>query len=133
MISLLIGLSLVLTKETVSEEIKEPPKPKTEIATTTLKILTPEGFLRDKAKEYGLDPDMVVEIAKCESSLKPDAVSPTHDYGLLQVNRKAHLSTMEKQGLNIYDWQDSAEYGLQLMKKEGVRPWKYSAHCHGYR
>lgn len=117
------------SNETVTEtEIKTAPI--IEVATTT--PINPETYLRRKSTEYGLNPDMVVKIAKCESSLKPNAVSPTHDYGLLQVNRKVHNGSMQERGLSIYKWEDSTAYGLELMQKEGVRPWRASAHCHGY-
>lgn len=137
MISLIIGISLLLKlNETAIETVEE--KPKTEIkiertienATTTSE--TPEAYLRSKSIEYGLDPDMVIKIAKCESSLNPNAVSHTNDHGLLQVNFAAHNGSMQEMGLNIYSAEDSTEYGLRLMQKEGVRPWKASAHCHGY-
>lgn len=128
MISLIIGISLLFKQEVKAETVIN----ETEIIIASTTLDTPELYLREKAREYGLDEEMVVKIAKCESSLNPNVVSKTGDHGLLQINYSAHNLSMQAAGLDIYNAEDTVEYGLKLMKQQGVKPWKYSAHCHGY-
>lgn len=72
----------------------------------------------------------MVSIAKCESGLKQFkadgsvVVSPTHDYGIMQVNRKVWHATAEKMGL---DYQNNIHDNLKLARHiyqvQGVTAW----------
>lgn len=65
-----------------AKELEEPQeiKLKVEIDWTTERI---EQLIRDTFPET---PNTAVAVAKCESGLKPDAIGPTLDYGVFQVN-----------------------------------------------
>jgi len=72
----------------------------------------------------------MVAIAKCESGLKQFkadgsvVVSPTHDYGLMQINRKTWHETSIKMGL---DYQNNMLDNLKLARHiydvQGVTAW----------
>ncbi len=74
-------------------------------------------------------PNLMVEIARCESGLKPDAVSPTGDYGLLQINLKAHGERLEELGLDPLNLQDNLTYARMLYDNRGTDDWYMSEHC----
>lgn len=42
------------------------------------------------AQRYGLDPSLFAAVISCESGWNPTAVSPTRDYGIVQVHLSAH-------------------------------------------
>ena len=90
-------------------------------------------FLIDEAKKRQLDPVAVLKIVQCESNFQKEVVSPTHDYGLFQINRKAHSTSMQAKGYSIYKWEDTVAYGFDLMEKQGYQPWYMSIKCHGYK
>ena len=53
----------------------------------------------------------------------------SRDYGPLQVNDSYHAEEMRKQGKDITNQFHSLEYGLELMKQEGTKPWNASRKC----
>ena len=47
------------------------------------------AVIEQVSAEYALDPALLLSIAKTESSCRPGAINQkTHDYGLMQINRK---------------------------------------------
>jgi len=48
------------------------------------------GLVGERSVETGLPARILAAVAIVESSCNPNAVSPTGDYGLFQVNAKAH-------------------------------------------
>ena len=87
--------------------------------------------------KMGLDETLVRKVIKCEGSVygglthenKRKGVVWSRDWGPLQVNDFYHQSNMEKLGMDIHDDFDSLEYGLMLMKTQGLSPWKASKSC----
>lgn len=70
-----------------------PPSP----APATAQAKTPreiEALIRRMATEYGVDPDLAVRVAVCESSLNPRARNVNRagsvDRGLYQINNRYH-------------------------------------------
>jgi len=88
--------------------------------------------------KYNVASSTVRAVAKCESSMYgsatnknrlPDGSVWSTDYGPLQINDYFHKDTMAKMGLDIYDSFESLEYGVMLMSKQGLGPWKASKTC----
>lgn len=62
---------------------------------------TPRGSSRGAIQQYFPEQyDKAVRVVNCESGMNPDAVSPTSDYGLFQIN-KVHRPMVERMG---YSW-----------------------------
>jgi soluble lytic murein transglycosylase-like protein len=65
-----------------------PPKPAPEPAKSVVAEKTPrdpKAMVRDAANKYGLPPAFVGSVAKVESAMKPDAVSPKGAIGVMQL------------------------------------------------
>lgn len=79
-------------------------------------------------------PELAQKIIWCESQNNPNArnvnKNGTIDYGLMQVN-SVHIPAMEKLGLDIENPEDNLQYGLLLLSKNGLQPWKSSKSCWG--
>jgi hypothetical protein len=110
---------------------------------------TLDGEIDRLSEFYGVASSTVRAVAQCESSLYGKAqnknyykkteivdgkevVTMVHwstDFGFLQVNDYYHKANMDKMGLDIYNEFDSLEYGIYLMSKQGLAPWKASRTC----
>jgi len=62
-----------------------PPAPAPAPATPALRAPEPKELLRDAAKRYALPQNFVESVAKVESALKPNAVSPKNAIGVMQL------------------------------------------------
>ena len=51
------------------------------------------GFIADAARRFGQDPDEMIRVADCESTLDAQAVNPAGSYGLFQFVRSTWEST----------------------------------------
>lgn len=72
------------------------------------------------SREYGLDVNMVVHISFIESRFRQNVISRTGDYGLMQINWKAHGATLKKLGIDkqsILDPEINVEYGCRLLSE----------------
>ena len=58
-----------------------------------------QGLLNSAATDAGLDPDFVTSIAKAESNLNPNAVSPKGAVGVMQLMP----STAKSLGVDPHD------------------------------
>lgn len=94
-------------------------------------------MIREASAKYGIDDDLAVAIARCESSLRQydqngnvvrGKVNPK-DIGVFQINEDYHLSRSQKLGLDIYTTHGNIEYALSLIKKSGNKPWSSSKAC----
>lgn len=68
------------------------------IATTTESTL--HKIVSQAAVKYGVDPLVMDEVIECESQWNPVAVSPTADYGLVQIHLAAHPDITKAQADN---------------------------------
>lgn len=63
------------------------------------------GIIRYVAKEEGIDPELAVRVAKCESSLSPTAQNTNKDgsvdRGLFQINTKWHPEVSDQEAYDI--------------------------------
>lgn len=49
-----------------------------------------QEIMQDRCEVYGVPYALALAIAEVETHFDPDAVSPTHDYGLMQINQVNH-------------------------------------------
>jgi hypothetical protein len=100
--------------------------------------ITIDEHVSNKSKELGLDEKLVFEVIRCEGTLYPNKTNEnknkngivwSRDWGPLQINDYYHSATMKKRNMDIHNQYDSVTYGLEMMKKEGTKPWKASKHC----
>lgn len=66
---------------------------------------TPAACFDAAAARYGVSPQLLCAVARCESDLRPDAVNRSHiartgtvDYGLMQIN-SSHLPWLKQHGI----------------------------------
>ena len=64
-------------------------------------------------KTFPEEPENMVAIAMCESNLNQEAVSPTRDFGVMQVNEKTWDSTANEMGL---DYKSDVDDNLKLAR-----------------
>ena len=73
---------------------------------------------------------VMVEVARCESSLDPSRDRKGIDGGLFQINQ-IHLPTLANLGLDRYDLHDNLTYSRILYDQSGLGPWDMSRYCWG--
>ena len=88
--------------------------------------LSVEEQIREVAQENGFDdPDLLVDIAFCESSLNPQATNGTSSAtGLFQI--------LDMHGLTVAERKDvatSTEWTISKIEKGGLNAWNASKHC----
>ena len=94
-----------------------------------------EHIIRDAADEFGVDPDLAVAIARCESGLRAEAKNPTSSAsGLFQQlavpywpGRAAALGYPED--TSPFDPTANARVSAWMMSTQGTSPWNPSRHC----
>ena len=98
-----------------------------------------EGDTEQAVREYFQDIPVMIQIARCESTFRhtlPDGsvlqgkVDPA-DTGVMQINKRYHLETAEKLGLDITELGDNMAYARHLYETQGTQPWSASAPCWG--
>lgn len=122
LLSLVLGLEAQIALIETAEATTTPPV-----------ILTVEGKIRGKAIEHGLDPDLMVRIADCESQFKnvPNYLYDGEDgrytaYGPFQV-LKSTASDYSDKDRKIVD--NNIEIAMLLFKDRGSQPWNESKSC----
>lgn len=71
-----------------------------------------EGVVRDAAARYGVSPDWLADVARCESGFDPTAYNhATGDSGLMQFQPSTFSTFCEMSGLHgdLWNGHDSAE------------------------
>jgi hypothetical protein len=75
----------------------------------------------------------VKEVARCESSWRPDIISEPgpkgSDYGLLQVNHYSHRDRVPNPFV-LLDPVENLRFSHQLFREFGWKPWRASNRCH---
>jgi soluble lytic murein transglycosylase-like protein len=88
----------------------EPPAPSAPVAPEPVR--DPRTLVRDAALRSGLPPELVESVAKVESALKPDAVSPKGAIGVMQLMPR----TARALGADPHDLQDNIDAGTRLLR-----------------
>lgn len=81
------------------------------------------GMIKDIAREYGVDPDKAVELARRESSLNPKAVNvnkdKSRDRGLYQINSRWHAVSDEQ----AFDPLFAIHFAMKAISEGKARWW----------
>lgn len=94
-------------------------------------------IIREAATRYGVNPELAVNIAWCESRLSHTVVNKLETStasGLFQIVYKTFLHINNRAGFN-YTWEDrldpnkNAEMAMWLMSNEGTYHWDASGAC----
>ena len=83
-----------------------------------------EQIVRTAAIKYGVNPDYLVRIAKCESTLNPNAVAPnviagTHPSGLFQ-----HVPTYWAKRASMYGWHGASIFNAKAQAEVTAQMFK---------
>jgi len=91
---------------------------------------TTEQLIRRIAKEEIVDPDLAVRVAKCESTLNPNATNTNTDgsidRGLFQINSKWHPEVTADQAFNA---EFSTRFFCKAFKSGNLSWWNASKTC----
>ena len=111
---------------------------KTSVAVHTIAPeLTIQELIQKVSREYDLDPNLALAVAKCESRFnqynKAGEVlrgeANHYDVGVFQINEQFHLEKSRTLGFDIYTPKGNVEYAIWLMKAYGRAPWVWSKKC----
>ena len=112
------GTSLITTLVTSGTANQPTPQPTVKEQITTI------------AKQNGIDPDICIRVATCESSLKPKAVNVNQggsiDRGLFQINNLAHPEVTAAQAFDITF---SCQFFCTAFKGGNLAWWNSSRKC----
>jgi len=89
-----------------------------------------EMLIRKVAKEEGVDPDLAVRVAKCESQLDHNAkhinTDGSYDRGLFQINSKFHPEVSDEEAFNpIF----AAQFFCKASKNGNLSWWNATKSC----
>lgn len=90
---------------------------------------TPERVEREIREVFPEVADVMVEVARCESGLKPTAKGPTNDHGIFQLHLPSHGHRIEALGIDVDDPAENIRFARTLYDERGLRPWSASKHC----
>jgi len=127
LLALLVGTTTpTAAPVAIKDEPIEPPQ-------------TVENQIVEYARKEGVDPQLPMKIAYCESthrqfdedgSVLRGKANP-QDVGVFQINEYYHLADSKKLGYDIHTQEGNIAYAMQLYKKQGSRPWNWSKPCWG--
>lgn len=90
-------------------------------------------------RSYFADIPVMVEVSRCESAFRHELqdgsilqgrVDPA-DTGVMQINKRYHLSTATAMELDLDNLYDNLAYARHLYEKQGTQPWSASMPCWG--
>ena len=73
-----------------------------------------QEIMQDQCERYGVPYALALAIAEVETHFDPDAVSPTHDYGLMQINQVNH-EWLQGLGMDPLTHAGNIEAGLYII------------------
>lgn len=90
-------------------------------------------------REYFADIPVMIQVARCESTFRHTLSDGSvltgrvdnADTGVMQINKRYHLSTATKLGLDLHDIYDNMAYARYLYENQGTQPWSASSACWG--
>lgn len=120
--------------EVEASAVKEEPK---EVQIAVVINWTPERIVKEIRATFPENPELAVQIARCESGKDTDGdgikepqaeiVSHTHDYGVMQINRAVWHDTAMRKGLTEYqtDVKQNLTMARHIYEEAGNRftPW----------
>lgn len=91
---------------------------------------TTEALIRRIAKDAGVDPDLAVRVAECESGLDSKAVhinpDGSKDRGLFQINDKWHPNVSDEAAFNPIT---ATQFFCRAVKGGNLKWWDLSKKC----
>lgn len=86
---------------------------------------------------FGDKADLMLEVARCESTLRQFNASGTvltgfvdsDDTGIFQINKRYHLKTATELGLDLDTEDGNIAYAKYLFDTQGTKPWNPSKKC----
>lgn len=89
-----------------------------------------EQIIRRVAAKWGVDQELAVRVAKCESALNPRAINVnttgSRDRGIYQINDYYHPKVTDEQA---FDPEFSADFFCNAVKAGKLSWWNASKHC----
>jgi hypothetical protein len=90
-------------------------------------------------RSYFKDIPVMIEVARCESTFRHDLADgsvlqgfvDSDDTGVMQINKRYHLSDAVAMELNLDDLYDNMAFARNLYERQGVQPWSASMPCWG--
>lgn len=73
-----------------------------------------QEIMQDRCEVYGVPYALALAIAEVETHFDPDAVSPTHDYGLMQINQVNH-EWLQGLGMDPLTYAGNIDAGLYMI------------------
>lgn len=73
-----------------------------------------QEIMQDACEAYGVPYALALAIAEVETHFDPDAMSPTHDYGLMQINQVNH-EWLRSLGMDPLTYAGNIEAGLYMI------------------
>lgn len=92
-------------------------------APTEEKPTTVEGLIRWHAARHGVDPDVMVAVATCESNLNPTAVGDLHlgvSRGIFQISRRWHPEVSDAEA---HDPDFASRWAAEMFAAGHARQW----------
>lgn len=87
-------------------------------------------LIKKIAEKHGVNPNLAIKVAECESSLNPKAKNENNpnsiDRGLYQINSKWHANITDEQA---YDPQFATEFFCKAVKAGNLSWWDASKKC----
>jgi len=85
-------------------------------------------------KYFGAIAGQAREVARCESSMNPDAVGSTFDYGIMQINYKTWGKVFDVTRAQLLDRDTNIRLASLIYQRSGNwSAWKSSYKCHGLK
>lgn len=78
-----------------------------------------QDYIRVMSEKHDIPMSLVIAIIDVESSFREDVVSPTNDYGLMQINESNHYWLTEEYGItDFFDPYENIFAGLTILSQE---------------
>ncbi len=103
------------------------------VVMTKAPVHNTEAIVRD----YFKDIPVMIQVARCESTFQHTLADgsilrgkvDSADTGVMQINKRYHLSAATAMGLNLEDIYGNMAYARHLYEKQGTQPWSASSPC----
>lgn len=100
---------------TAPAETEEPVRHRDDIVSEgRLLAYDLQEIMQDRCEVYGVPYALALAIAEVETHFDPDAVSPTHDYGLMQINQVNH-EWLQGLGMDPLTYAGNIDAGLYMI------------------
>lgn len=78
-----------------------------------------QDYIRDLCEKNNIPMSLVIAIIDVESSFRPNAVSKTNDYGLMQINKCNHKWLEKQYGItNFFDPYENIFCGITILSQK---------------